>query len=192
MRQKLGSIGVALPPGKRKTSELTLLTALVEGEAKHLATDFNRVTQRDFPSTELAQHIANKQMENCSNSDSLRCKIRAVKVAKSLIKEIQSAMQKGVTQNDWAPSSSDSLTQGLSRYSNLTHTFGPMALDSGIQTLLTCMDNIQAIYEGHGENMGRLGGVHHRKQCIEQQPQMVKTTGMGALLWYYLCNGVYY
>ena len=32
LRQKLETIGVKLPPGKRKTSELTLLTAMVEGE----------------------------------------------------------------------------------------------------------------------------------------------------------------
>ena len=36
LRQKLETIGVKLPPGKRKTSELTLLTALVEGESTPL------------------------------------------------------------------------------------------------------------------------------------------------------------
>ncbi len=34
LRQRLQSIGVSLPPGRRKATELSLLTSLVEGQLR--------------------------------------------------------------------------------------------------------------------------------------------------------------
>lgn len=57
LRQRLEAKGLSLPAGRRKQTELFLLTSLVEGEAVHLAEDFKRLCENYFPHTELAQII---------------------------------------------------------------------------------------------------------------------------------------
>jgi hypothetical protein len=168
LRQKLESIGVKLPPGKRKTSELTLLTALVEGEARHLATDYQRVTQRDFPSNSIAQHIAKKRLSTHSNT---KDHIRAVKAAKQLIKELVSLMHPSINAREW-PENSDTLAQGLTRYSLLTHSFGPLAMTTALDATLGCLDNLQAIYEGsHKKPNGEPSSYFSQQQQLQQQQQ---------------------
>jgi hypothetical protein len=58
LREKLERIGVNLPAGRRKAATVTLLTSLVEGEAIHLARDFNFVCENEFPSKQSAEYIA--------------------------------------------------------------------------------------------------------------------------------------
>ena len=78
LRQKLESIGLSLPPGRRKATEVNLLTSLVEGndklfdikldkflfliaeEAHHLANDFRKSCDRHFPHAELARNVARR------------------------------------------------------------------------------------------------------------------------------------
>ena len=58
LREKLERIGVNLPAGRRKAATVTLLTSLVEGEAVHLARDFNFVCENEFPSRQSAEYVA--------------------------------------------------------------------------------------------------------------------------------------
>lgn len=48
---------------------------------------------------------------------------------------------------EW-PENADHLTQGLARYNLITHSFGPLALNTGISSVLTSLDDLQDIYEG--------------------------------------------
>jgi transcription factor AP-2 len=57
LREKLERIGVNLPAGRRKAATVTLLTSLVEGEAIHLARDFNFVCENEFPSKQSAEYV---------------------------------------------------------------------------------------------------------------------------------------
>ena len=57
LREKLEKIGVNLPAGRRKAATVTLLTSLVEGEAIHLARDFNFVCENEFPSKQSAEYV---------------------------------------------------------------------------------------------------------------------------------------
>ena len=57
LRQRLEENGLSLPPGRRKATEVTLFTSLVEGEALHLANDHKRICQNFFPHQELAQVV---------------------------------------------------------------------------------------------------------------------------------------
>ncbi len=60
LRQRLEEKGLSLPPGRRKATEITLFTSLVEGEALHLASDHRRICQNYFPHRELAQMIGGR------------------------------------------------------------------------------------------------------------------------------------
>ncbi len=57
LREKLERIGVNLPAGRRKAATVTLLTSLVEGEAIHLARDFNFVCENEFPYKQSAEYV---------------------------------------------------------------------------------------------------------------------------------------
>ncbi|CAB4064959.1 TFAP2N [Lepeophtheirus salmonis] len=60
LRDKLDRIGLALPAGRRKAANVTLLTSLVEGEAIHLARDFGYVCETEFPAKQVAEHICDQ------------------------------------------------------------------------------------------------------------------------------------
>jgi hypothetical protein len=63
LREKLEKIGVNLPAGRRKAATVTLLTSLVEGEAMHLARDFNFVCENEFPSKQSAEYVAKRHSD---------------------------------------------------------------------------------------------------------------------------------
>ena len=66
---------------------------------------------------------------------------------RTLIREIQSVVQPFTMVREW-PENSDHLSQGLARYSLVTHSFGPLALGTGISSVLASLDDLQDIYEG--------------------------------------------
>lgn len=63
LREKLEKIGVILPAGRRKAATVTLLTSLVEGEARHLAKDFETVCSTDFPHKPVAEYVGKQHSE---------------------------------------------------------------------------------------------------------------------------------
>ncbi|KAF5899796.1 transcription factor AP-2 gamma isoform X2, partial [Clarias magur] len=63
LREKLDKIGLNLPAGRRKAANVTLLTALVEGEAVHLARDFGYVCETEFPAKAVAEYLGRPHVE---------------------------------------------------------------------------------------------------------------------------------
>ncbi|VDO44439.1 unnamed protein product [Brugia timori] len=68
LRDQLKRVGLQLPAGRRKATNVNSLTALVEWniEAMHLAKDFNAVCENEFPARAIAEHLtrANCSMES--------------------------------------------------------------------------------------------------------------------------------
>merc|ERR1719180_87988 len=60
LRDKLDRLGLALPAGRRKACNVTLLTSLVEGEAIHLARDFGYVCETEFPARQVAEYLTGR------------------------------------------------------------------------------------------------------------------------------------
>lgn len=79
LREKLEKIGVNLPAGRRKAATVTLLTSLVEGEARHLAKDFETVCSTDFPHKQMAEYVA-KQHSDPAEIESRRSMIIAARL----------------------------------------------------------------------------------------------------------------
>lgn len=72
LRQNLEEKGLSLPPGRRKQTDITLFTSLVEGEALHLANDHRRICQNFFPHHELAQIIGQQHANSPQNQERQR------------------------------------------------------------------------------------------------------------------------
>lgn len=60
LREKLERIGLDLPAGRRKAAHVTLLTSLVEDEARQLASDFRRACDTLFPTKLVAEYLNRK------------------------------------------------------------------------------------------------------------------------------------
>ena len=69
LRDKLDRLGLALPAGRRKACNVTLLTSLVEGEAIHLARDFGYVCETEFPARQVAEHLSRQQADGYRRKD---------------------------------------------------------------------------------------------------------------------------
>ena len=63
LRDKLDRLGLALPAGRRKACNVTLLTSLVEGEAIHLARDFGYVCETEFPARQVAEYLSRQHTD---------------------------------------------------------------------------------------------------------------------------------
>ena len=69
LRDKLDRLGLALPAGRRKACNVTLLTSLVEGEAIHLARDFGYVCEAEFPARQVAEYLSRQQADGYRRKD---------------------------------------------------------------------------------------------------------------------------
>merc|ERR1719273_2772969 len=63
LRDKLDKIGMALPAGRRKAANVTLLTSLVEGEAIHMARDFGYVCETEFPARQVGEYLCRQHSD---------------------------------------------------------------------------------------------------------------------------------
>ena len=63
LRDKLDRLGLALPAGRRKACNVSLLTSLVEGEAIHLARDFGYVCETEFPARQVAEYLSRQHTD---------------------------------------------------------------------------------------------------------------------------------
>ena len=80
-------------------------------------------------------------------------------------------MHPSINAREW-PENSDTLAQGLTRYSLLTHSFGPLAMTTALDATLGCLDNLQAIYEGsHKKPNGEPSSYFSQQQQLQQQQQ---------------------
>ena len=102
---------------------------------------------------------------------------------RTLIKEIQSVIQPFTMVREW-PENSDHLSQGLARYSLVTHSFGPLALTTGISSVLTSLDDLQDIYEGrkqlHNPPMPS-SSSSIPAECLQMQQQAPHMVGVSPL-----------
>ena len=84
---------------------------------------------------------------------------------------------------EW-PENSDHLSQGLARYSLVTHSFGPLALTTGISSVLASLDDLQDIYEGrkqlHNPPMPS-SSSSIPAECLQMQQQVPHMVGVSPL-----------
>ncbi|XP_029104180.1 transcription factor AP-2-epsilon isoform X1 [Scleropages formosus] len=126
LRDRLEKIGLNLPAGRRKAANVTLLTALVEGEAVHLARDFGYVCETEFPARAAAEYLCRQ-----SDPDQLPARRSMLLATKQICKEFMDLMSQdrsplGAGRPN--PCLEPGVQSSLTHFSLLTHGFGTPAI----------------------------------------------------------------
>ncbi|KAL5456992.1 hypothetical protein EMCRGX_G034222 [Ephydatia muelleri] len=144
LRQRLETIGLSLPPGRRKTTELSLLTSLVEGESLHLASDFQRICENLFPHTELAQIIARQHVGTPQAQD----RVSMVKATQLILSEFQAMVNAVGGPSNIQPNDPQNPYPGLTNFALHTHGFGNPTINASISVVQTYLQELLLFYEG--------------------------------------------
>ncbi|XP_055906419.1 transcription factor AP-2-epsilon isoform X3 [Eupeodes corollae] len=156
LREKLEKIGLNLPAGRRKAANVTLLTSLVEGEATHLAKDFQFVCETEFPARQLAEYIVRHQTEP---QESYRRK-ELLMHSQQITKELMQVLSQDRTTQYGTRSQhllEPSMQRHLTHFSLITHSFGSpaiMAVLHAFQNFLNeSLNYLDKLYPPNGGGM---------------------------------------
>uniref|UniRef100_A0A0N4ZHY6 TF_AP-2 domain-containing protein n=1 Tax=Parastrongyloides trichosuri TaxID=131310 RepID=A0A0N4ZHY6_PARTI len=138
---ELGEIGLYISRGRRRISNVTLLSALTEAEALVLAKDFSSVSKQHFPVKEIAEDANKKFIKDYSNGcvlkkENVSERINKLKNAIEIFEEISHYMladRSPILDQEDPSILPEKIQEQLSHYSMLTHGFGSKALLVGMQ-----------------------------------------------------------
>ncbi|KHN80354.1 Transcription factor AP-2-beta [Toxocara canis] len=141
LRDQLKRVGLQLPAGRRKATNVNSLTALVEFEAMHLAKDFNAVCESEFPARAVAEYLTRT---NCSMEpvDVQRRKnmILATKAMLGELKELLSNDRSPLCSSRPPPVLEPSIQSRLTHFSMVTHGFGSPAVMAAINAIMNWLN----------------------------------------------------
>ncbi|XP_077053796.1 transcription factor AP-2 gamma isoform X8 [Siphateles boraxobius] len=134
LREKLDKIGLNLPAGRRKAANVTLLTALVEGEAVHLARDFGYVCETEFPAKAIAEYLGRPHVER----NEINSRKTMLLAAKQICKEFTDLLTQDrspLGNSRPAPILEPGIQSCLTHFSLITHGFGSPAICAAMTSL---------------------------------------------------------
>uniref|UniRef100_A0A6Q2YYK0 Transcription factor AP-2 C-terminal domain-containing protein n=1 Tax=Esox lucius TaxID=8010 RepID=A0A6Q2YYK0_ESOLU len=134
LREKLDKIGLNLPAGRRKAANVTLLTALVEGEAVHLARDFGYVCETEFPAKAIAEYLGRPHVER----NEVNSRKNMLLAAKQICKEFTDLLTQDrspLGNARPAPILDQGIQGCLTHFSLITHGFGSPAICAAMTSL---------------------------------------------------------
>uniref|UniRef100_W5MJ62 Transcription factor AP-2 gamma (activating enhancer binding protein 2 gamma) n=1 Tax=Lepisosteus oculatus TaxID=7918 RepID=W5MJ62_LEPOC len=162
LREKLDKIGLNLPAGRRKAANVTLLTALVEGEAVHLARDFGYVCETEFPAKAMAEYLSRPHVER----NEINSRKNMLLAAKQICKEFTDLLTQdrsplGNTRP--APILEPGIQGCLTHFSLITHGFGSPAICAAMTSLQNYLNEalkqVDKMYLSSGEAQGGSEGA---------------------------------
>lgn len=148
LRQRLEDKGLSLPPGRRKATEISLFTSLVEGEALHLANDYKRLCQNSFPHNELAQIIGAQHV----NTTHVQQRIQMVEGANVLLSELQAMVDTVGGPTNFRPDDPSNPYPGLTNFSLISHGFGNPSISAVLSLVKTYFQELISVYEGRNHH----------------------------------------
>uniref|UniRef100_A0A672PJF8 Transcription factor AP-2-epsilon-like n=1 Tax=Sinocyclocheilus grahami TaxID=75366 RepID=A0A672PJF8_SINGR len=157
LRERLEKIGLNLPAGRRKAANVTLLTALVEGEAVHLARDFGYVCETEFPARATAEYLCRQ-----TDPDQLPTRHSMLLATKEICKEFVDLMSQdrsplGASRPN--PCLEPGVQSSLTHFSLLTHGFGTPAMCAALSAFQSyLLEALKLLDKGEGG-----GKSHHDK-----------------------------
>lgn len=146
LREKLERIGVNLPAGRRKAATVTLLTSLVEGEAIHLARDFNFVCENEFPSKQSAEYVA-KHHSDPPEIESRKSMIIATKQITKELTDLLSHDRSPLGSSKPTPVLENNIQRHLTHFSLITHGFGSPAIIAVLNSFQNYLTEMLKYYE---------------------------------------------
>lgn len=134
LRDKLDRIGLALPAGRRKAANVTLLTSLVEGEAIHLARDFGYVCETEFPAKQVAEYLCR---QHNTNEEQYRRKelILATKVITKELMDLLNQDRSPLCNTRPQQILEPGIQRHLTHFSLITHGFGSPAIVAALTAI---------------------------------------------------------
>ncbi|XP_026145610.1 transcription factor AP-2-epsilon-like isoform X1 [Carassius auratus] len=158
LRERLEKIGLNLPAGRRKAANVTLLTALVEGEAVHLARDFGYVCETEFPARATAEYLCRQ-----SDPDQLPTRRSMLHATKEICKEFMDLMSQDrspLGASRPTPCLEPGVQSSLTHFSLLTHGFGTPAICAALSAFQSyLLEALKLLDKGEGG-----GKSHHDKE----------------------------
>ncbi|XP_041112769.1 transcription factor AP-2 gamma-like isoform X4 [Polyodon spathula] len=134
LREKLDKIGLNLPAGRRKAANVTLLTALVEGEAVHLARDFGYVCETEFPAKAIAEYLGRPHVERNEVNSRKNMLLAAKQICKEFT-EVLTQDRSPLGNSRPAPILEPGIQGCLTHFSLITHGFGGPAICAAMTSL---------------------------------------------------------
>uniref|UniRef100_A0AC35TH50 DNA helicase n=1 Tax=Rhabditophanes sp. KR3021 TaxID=114890 RepID=A0AC35TH50_9BILA len=148
LRDQLKRVGLSLPAGRRKASNVNSLTALVEFEALHLAKDFNLICENDFPARQMAEYMINQNVANDSLAIQRRKNmIMATKTLLSEFKELLNNDRSPLCTSRPPPILDPSIQKHLTHFSMVTHGFGSPAVLASLSVIMNWLNESMKILE---------------------------------------------
>jgi len=134
LRDKLDRIGLALPAGRRKAANVTLLTSLVEGEAIHLARDFGYVCETEFPAKHVAEYLCRT---HTTNEEQYRRKelILATKLVTKELMDLLNQDRSPLCNTRPQQILEPGIQRHLTHFSLITHGFGSPAIVAALTAI---------------------------------------------------------
>ncbi|KAK1805163.1 hypothetical protein P4O66_019516, partial [Electrophorus voltai] len=162
LRERLEKIGLNLPAGRRKAANVTLLTALVEGEAVHLARDFGYVCETEFPARATAEYLCRQ-----SDPDQLSTRRSMLLATKEICKEFVDLMSQDrspLGASRPTPCLEPGVQGSLTHFSLLTHGFGTPAICAALSAFQSyLLEALKLLDKGEG------GGKGHQEKELKQR-----------------------
>ncbi|XP_056597501.1 transcription factor AP-2-epsilon isoform X2 [Triplophysa dalaica] len=162
LRERLEKIGLNLPAGRRKAANVTLLTALVEGEAVHLARDFGYVCETEFPARAAAEYLCRQ-----SDPEQLPTRRSMLLATKEICKEFMDLMSQDRSPLGGSrptPCLEPGVQSSLTHFSLLTHGFGTPAICAALSAFQSyLLEALKLLDKGEGGKSHHDKEIKHRK-----------------------------
>ncbi|KAI1714261.1 transcription factor AP-2 domain-containing protein [Ditylenchus destructor] len=138
---ELNQVGLSIPRGRRRLSQVTLLSALTESEAVQFAKDYQRLADAEFPCRQLASVAVNSHValngqsiktETAESPDHLGRLEGALEMATDFM-ELLKQDRSPIMDMKPEPIFDKEIQDQLSTFSMLTHGFGTPAILVGMQ-----------------------------------------------------------
>uniref|UniRef100_A0A7E4UYC0 TF_AP-2 domain-containing protein n=1 Tax=Panagrellus redivivus TaxID=6233 RepID=A0A7E4UYC0_PANRE len=149
--EELASVGLSIARGRRRMSQVTLLSALTESESVQFAKDFQQITDKEFPVKQMAEKASKDHFTSRVNAIEMPNPIalaverrRQLEATRDTVIEFIKLLnmdRSPVCETNSTPVLEPSIQDPLSTYSMLTHGFGTPAVLVGMTTFINFINS---------------------------------------------------
>ncbi|EGW09304.1 Transcription factor AP-2 gamma [Cricetulus griseus] len=183
LREKLDKIGLNLPAGRQKAAHVTLLKSLVEGEAVHLARDFDNVCEAEFPSKAVADYLTRSRL---GGRNEMATRKNMLLAAQQVCKEFTDLLHQDRTpnrNNRPTPVLETNIQNCLSHFSLITHGFGSQAICAAVSAMQNYIKEAFIIIDKSFMNPGHQSPTDSNKTMEKMEKHQKESGVRGGWSW---------
>ncbi|CEF66813.1 Transcription factor AP-2 [Strongyloides ratti] len=149
LRESLRRINLILPAGRRKAAQVTAFTSLVEEEAIHMAQDFSKLCDKEFPAKVIGQEIVNNELNTNADYERMRTILSYSRIGLKLVCELLNKDKSPIASTAEPIILDPSIQRPLTHFSMLTHGFGSLALLGSFNALNNVLSEASKHLDNH-------------------------------------------